>query len=98
MAVGIQHEGSVVAPVIARPQPRRAVIAAAIFEGRAIEFPDRFAIPRTEADVRTLGRGNGLFDSDRELDAWRTRSVAVVRSAAFEIDSADQPEQPQRRI
>ena len=53
VAVGIEHEGSVVIGVVVGTQAGRAVVLAARSDRRAVEGIDRCAGERSESDVDT---------------------------------------------
>ena len=98
VAVGVEHERTVVACMVLRPQARSTVIATAAGQRRVVKRDDGIAIARQETDMHAARRHNAGLLSDREFDSERGGRAAVVGAPAFKIDNPHQPKWPQRRI
>ena len=98
VAVGVEHERTVVACMVLRPQARSTVIATAVGQRRVVNRGDGIAIARQETDMHAARRHNAGLLSDREFDSERAGRAAVIGAPAFEIDNPHQPKWPQRGI
>ena len=69
VAVGIEHEGSVVIGVVVGTQAGRAVVLAARSDRRAVEGIDRCAGERSESDVdMPAAQAFSLADPEKGLE------------------------------
>ena len=88
VAVGVEHEGGVVARVVLRPLARRAVVAEAGLERCAVECVHGRTIGRRERQVHVLRHGPSLDERERAADAVdveaprRRRRGRVARPSA----------------
>ena len=69
VAVGVEHERTVVARMVLQPQARSTIVAATVGQRRVVKRGDGIAIARQETDMHAARRRNARLLRDREFDS-----------------------------